>query len=431
MVMLEAGGAASKSPGVHLRNTMSDVDFNRTAMAMLVPHGGSAPIHGLPGTKGIHAVGGMLTAWSHAVPRPQIPAEWDGPVSEQELTRNLSRAESLLWATDSLAGDESQRQHWVGNRIADATGNVPMRVPIAARRTVLGRVEYAGAAALFDPENVDADVELRIVTGVVVRRVEHQDGRATSVVMHHSDLGELRASGAIVVVGAGAVGTPQLLHASGLRHPALGRYATDHLNVVSTVCLDASAPASEQGDAAMNLYLPVTEERPFHTAILDLPSVAHTGIAMGDDSSGVTNLGTFIGTDPVRHNGLRFHDDELDNFGLPRVSAQMELTDDDHARSAQVLAEHYELARVLGDPAHGMTSFVRPYGSALHLMGTYRMGSDADTSVLDSTGKVRGTSNIYAVGNGVLPSRNSANPTLTTVALALRTADHLANGDAE
>ena len=52
-------------------------------------------------------------------------------------------------------------------------------------------------------------------------------------------------------------------------------------------------------------------------------------------------------------------------------------------------------------------------------------------AVLDETGLVRGTTNVYAVGNGAIPSRNSVNPTLTTVALALHTADRIFDkGDA-
>ena len=88
-------------------------------------------------------------------------------------------------------------------------------------------------------------------------------------------------------------------------------------------------------------------------------------------------------------------------------------------------SDHYALARAIGEPTEGTTSFLRPFGSALHLMGTHRMGADERTSVLDASGLVRGTSNVYAVGNGVLPSRNSVNPTLTTVALALHTAERI------
>jgi len=422
VIMIEAGAAVTPQPGIHMRNVMTDPEFNRKAMEFLLPHaGGDIPVAGLPGTRGIHAVGGMMIAWSHAVPRPQFPAEWDGPVPEATLSRYLDEAERLLWATDELYGDGGSRQKWVAARLAEQDGLQSRVVPIAARRDSLGGVEYAGAAALFDPEG--ATGELTIITGAVARRIVHRDGLAIGVLAVDAKVGEFTVSGASIVVGAGAVGTPQLLFASGLRHPALGRYSTDHVNVVSTVPLLADAPSESQDEPAMNLYLPVTDERPFHTAVLDLPSVAHTGIAMGDDALTVTNLGTFVGTEPVHSNGLDFHETEIDRFGMPAVTAHFRLTEADHARVAQVYSDHYRIARAIGEPTTGTTSYLRPFGSALHLMGTHRMGADEATSVLDAAGKVRGTSNVFAVGNGVLPSRNSVNPTLTTVALALNTAD--------
>ena len=292
VIMLEAGEALTPEPGIHLRNVMPDGEFNRLAQSLLVPHaGGEVALDGLPGMRGIHALGGMLTSWSHAVPRPHLSAEWDGPIAGDVLAGYLGRAEELLWATDSLFGDGGPRQVWVGERIATRTGIPPRRVPMAARRDSLGFVEYSGAAQLMSAGETSG--QLTIVTGAIVRRVEHRNGTATSVTAVHRTGGEFSVSGAVVVVGAGAVGTPQLLFASGLRHPALGRYATDHVNVVSMVPLDADAPVAGHDDPAMALYVPVSEDRPFHTAILDLPSIAHTGVSMGDDSLSVTNFGTF------------------------------------------------------------------------------------------------------------------------------------------
>ncbi|MGC0239651.1 GMC oxidoreductase [Arthrobacter sp. SD76] len=424
VLIIEAGPAHTPQAGTHLRNTLPDDDFNRRAMKLLVPHAGSSdPIPGLPGTRGIHALGGMMIGWSHAVPRPQLPAEWDETLPERELTRHLADAEALLWASADLNGEGSRRQQWLESTIESSLGLSPKRVPVAARRTANGQLEYAGADALLagGPE----DGELTILTGYVAQRIEHHGGRGVSVTARGSGGDEITASGATIVVGAGAVGTPQLLFASGLRHPALGRYMTDHLNLVSTVTLNKDLPEAIDGDAPVNLYLPVTEQRPFHTSIIDLPSVAHTGMTFGDDSSRITNIGTFLGLEPAESNGLRFSETELDGFGLPAVTAHKELSQADHERVAQALADQYTLASTIGQPWEGMASFLRPIGSALHLMGTNRIGLDENTSVASPEGLVRGTENIYVVGNGALGSRNSCNPTLTTVALALHAAESI------
>jgi choline dehydrogenase-like flavoprotein len=229
-----------------------------------------------------------------------------------------------------------------------------------------------------------------------------------------------------IIVGAGAIGTPQLLHASGLHHPALGRYLTDHLNLVTRIYLDDEAPVDDLGQEwPINIYLPVSSGRPFHTAVLDIPSVAHAGVLANSAPGRTTDIGTFIGTEPREENRLVFDNTATDGFGLPAVRADVRLTELDHKNSEQAFTDQYTIARTLGQPWHGMSPQLRPFGSSLHLMGTHRIGTDEQSSVADQYGLLRGSENIYVVGNGVLGSRNSCNPTLTTVALALRTAEHL------
>lgn len=63
------------------------------------------------------------------------------------------------------------------------------------------------------------------------------------------------------------------------------------------------------------------------------------------------------------------------------------------------------------------------YGGAGHIMGTYRMGNDPKTSVVDSWQCSHDHRNLYLVGSGTFPTVGTANPTLTLSALALRTAE--------
>jgi choline dehydrogenase-like flavoprotein len=58
-----------------------------------------------------------------------------------------------------------------------------------------------------------------------------------------------------------------------------------------------------------------------------------------------------------------------------------------------------------------------------HHMGTTRMSDDAKHGVTDAGGRVHGVENLYIVGSSVFPTSGWANPTLTIVALALRTAE--------
>ena len=61
------------------------------------------------------------------------------------------------------------------------------------------------------------------------------------------------------------------------------------------------------------------------------------------------------------------------------------------------------------------------YGAG-HIMGTHRMGASPTDSVVDSNQRSWDHDNLYVVGCGSMPTVGSANPTLTAVALSLRSA---------
>lgn len=63
-----------------------------------------------------------------------------------------------------------------------------------------------------------------------------------------------------------------------------------------------------------------------------------------------------------------------------------------------------------------------------HHMGTTRMSADPRRGVTDARGRVHGVENLYVVGSSVFPTSGWANPTLTIVALTLRTSESIALG---
>ncbi len=58
-----------------------------------------------------------------------------------------------------------------------------------------------------------------------------------------------------------------------------------------------------------------------------------------------------------------------------------------------------------------------------HAAGTCRMGTTPDQGVVDASGRVWGTDNLYIADASVLPTSAAINPSLTVAACALRTAD--------
>jgi choline dehydrogenase-like flavoprotein len=65
----------------------------------------------------------------------------------------------------------------------------------------------------------------------------------------------------------------------------------------------------------------------------------------------------------------------------------------------------------------------RDFSGAGHVMGTCRMGADPSKSVVDSSGRSHDHGNLFIVGASVFPTCGTANPTLTALALTLRTVE--------
>jgi choline dehydrogenase-like flavoprotein len=132
---------------------------------------------------------------------------------------------------------------------------------------------------------------------------------------------------------------------------------------------------------------------------------------------------------------------ERDALGLPRARLDWRLSPlDVHSVAVLVDTLRDELGRLgLGrvEPADWLSDAdggwrtdplisAHPIGG-YHHMGTTRMASDPRRGVTDAQTRVHGIGNLYIAGSSLFPTSGWANPTLTIVALALRTADEASN----
>ncbi|QRW22635.1 GMC oxidoreductase [Rhizoctonia solani] len=87
-------------------------------------------------------------------------------------------------------------------------------------------------------------------------------------------------------------------------------------------------------------------------------------------------------------------------------------------------------ASVLGEIIDPSEPKQQPYGAALHVTGTTRIGrggKDCEQhSVADENSLVHNWTNLYVGGNGVIPDATACNPTLTSVAYAIKSAEFIA-----
>lgn len=73
----------------------------------------------------------------------------------------------------------------------------------------------------------------------------------------------------------------------------------------------------------------------------------------------------------------------------------------------------------------GYGSHQTTYGS-WHQMGTLRMGSDPDSSVVDAHNEVHGTRDLYVMDGSTFPTASGVNPMITIETIAHRAASSLA-----
>ena len=116
---------------------------------------------------------------------------------------------------------------------------------------------------------------------------------------------------------------------------------------------------------------------------------------------------------------------QKDEFGLYKVNAvAVELENERKIYQAMNDASVAILQKAGGEVL-SVSNFEEPTFN--HQLGGCRMGSDPRTSVVDAYCKAHDLPNLYVVDGSVFPSSSEKNPTLTIMALAARTADHISD----
>lgn len=123
-------------------------------------------------------------------------------------------------------------------------------------------------------------------------------------------------------------------------------------------------------------------------------------------------------------------DSTTDRNGMPNARVHFQYGAEDDAVIAQTAEGLRSVARSIGltvEQTEGTSDVcLMPPGRDFHEAGTCRMGSNPLTSVTNSFGQVHDFSNLYVADNSVLPNIGGSNPTLSSVALSIRTADYIA-----
>jgi choline dehydrogenase-like flavoprotein len=111
-----------------------------------------------------------------------------------------------------------------------------------------------------------------------------------------------------------------------------------------------------------------------------------------------------------------------DEYGLPRARRHWKLSDED----MRLYNDMKKWCRAILEASKAEVIHPDPAPTTNHEIGGCRMGTDPKTSVVNEYCRAHDVPNLYVVDASVFPSSSEKNPTLTIMALATRTADHIA-----
>jgi choline dehydrogenase-like flavoprotein len=274
----------------------------------------------------------------------------------------------------------------------------------------------------------------RIVSGLHVKRVLTEGGRASGVLASHAG-GEVRISAPLVVVAAGAILTPPLLRRSGLgRHPALGRNLSIHPATGITARFEEEvvpwqgvmqSVGIEELHEREGVLLEATSTPPGMGAV-SAPGYGTHLMRRIDRAVNTATLGAMIADEPSgRVFGAR----------SPLVSYRLAPADERRLATAvramaRVMlaagAEEVELgggaAAVRSeseiDAAMERLDVRRLRLAGFHPTGSAAGGSDPARHPVDPEGRLRGVKGVWVADGSILPSCAGVNPQISIMALA-------------
>jgi choline dehydrogenase-like flavoprotein len=296
-----------------------------------------------------------------------------------------------------------------------------------------------------------------IYADVQAVRVTHAGGRATGVVGVARDAnGEpvawVRIKAKVVVLSASAVGSAVLALQSGLPDP--------HAQIGKKLRIHPGAVVAGRFDRVLNSHygIPQSYECTEHLSFEEgsdarvwiVPAFAHPiGTAAALPGFGAAHMSAMRDYGKLAVLTAMVHDETegrvaIDGDGRPKLTYKM--TEADRRQMAKGLVACARLLLAAGAAEVTIpaippvtvktaseldaldTSFVRPHGvpiTAVHPMGTLRMGDDPTTSVVGSNGEHHFVKGLFVADGSLFPTSLGGPPQISIYAFALHLAPHV------
>jgi choline dehydrogenase-like flavoprotein len=134
-------------------------------------------------------------------------------------------------------------------------------------------------------------------------------------------------------------------------------------------------------------------------------------------------LAGFGETLPYHENRMSLHPTKLDKWGLPIVVFDAEFRENEKKMRIDMMEDAREMLETAGLKQVATFDNESYPGTAIHEMGTARMGRDPKTSILNGWNQVHAVKNVFVTDGACMTSASCVNPSLTYMALTARAAD--------
>jgi choline dehydrogenase-like flavoprotein len=324
-----------------------------------------------------------------------------------------------------------------------------LSVPTSKARVATGQL--ASSVNRLLPEAL-ATGRLQIVANAVVRdiTVDRNTGQANGV--HFIDRRtkqEYLAKARVVVLAASCLESTRILLNSGIANSSgvLGHYLFDQFyitDVVSAIVPEARGGRPPRGLMGGDGYVPRfrnlnQRDKRFIRGYAYVFSSGNTpsqqylpgyGRSLLDRIAEVEGAGfsvwTMGETLPRYENYVALDKSVVDEWGIPVLHIRQKYSDNEIAMAKDSMETAEEICRGAGFEILAKHWQMIPAGASIHELGTCRMGHDPKTSVLNKFNQSHEVKNLFVVDGAAFVTGGSQNPTLTICALAMRSADYLA-----
>lgn len=301
---------------------------------------------------------------------------------------------------------------------------------------------------------------LTLKANAVVERLVYDDLRRRVREVHviDSQTGERQAySARLFFLCASTVGSSQVLlnsrsehFPSGLanRSGVLGHYLMDHVHGPAAVgvFLD-DMDRYWYGNRPNNTYIPRFRNLGGQSEDADfLRGYGYQAIAMRMNwASGLNSKGFGAGYKdrlrkpgpwlwvlmgfgeclPRRENRMYLHTRKVDRHGIPQVAFDCDWSGNEQRLWRDTLHQAGRLMKAAGAVSVTQEEGIQsPMGSAIHEMGTARMGDDPAQAVLNAYNQAHDVPNLFVTDGACMTSASCVNPSLTYMALTARAAQY-------